>query len=311
MNLHQFRFVQEAVRRGLNLTETAKALHTSQPGISKAILDLEDELGVDIFVRHGKRLRRLTEPGQQVLAAVEIIMREVDNLRQIGDEYRLQDAGSLVIAATSSAAHYILPTALAQLRKRLPKVRVRVIEGDVDLGLRLLRADAADLAVLCAPVAGSDLVTLPFGAWQPMLLLPIAHPLASEELVTLERLAAEPLLTYSRGASGRDLLDVACAQRGLKPTIALETTDSALVARYVEQGMGLGIVNELALATDSVPPHLATRSLAHLLGHGQKVVVIKRGAYLRNYVYAFAETLSEHLTRAAITQALAEPSAQT
>ena len=129
MNLHQFRFVQEAVRRDLNLTETAKALFTSQPGVSKAILELEGELGVDIFARHGKRLRRVTEPGREVLKAIEVIMREVGNLKRIGEEFSKQDAGTLSIATTHSQARYFLPAPIAQMRKRFPKVNISLHQG--------------------------------------------------------------------------------------------------------------------------------------------------------------------------------------
>ena len=154
MNLHQFRFVQEAVRQNLNLTETAKALFTSQPGISKAILELEEELGVDIFARHGKRLKRITEPGQQVLKAIELIMREVANLKRIGEEYSKQDAGTLSIATTHSQARYFLPEPIAQLRRRYPKVNISLHQGapglftcpDGRLAHRLSRSDAGCVA---------------------------------------------------------------------------------------------------------------------------------------------------------------------
>ena len=143
MNLHQFRFVQEAARRNLNLTETARALHTSQPGISKAILELEEELGVDIFARHGKRLRRVTEPGRQVLQSIEIIMREVANLKRIGEDYSRQEAGTLSIAATHTQARYVLPTPVAALRSRYPKVAVSLHQGTPEDVAQMILDDAA------------------------------------------------------------------------------------------------------------------------------------------------------------------------
>ena len=158
MNLHQFRFVQEAVRRGLNLTETAKALHTSQPGVSKAILELEEELGIDIFARHGKRLRRVTEPGEQVLKSIEIILREVGNLKRIGDEFSKQDAGRLSIATTHTQARYVLPEPVALLRRRYPKVNVSLHQGTPEQVAQMLLDESADMTVkMVVPTAGSRL----------------------------------------------------------------------------------------------------------------------------------------------------------
>ena len=171
MNLHQVRFVQEAARRDLNLTETAKALFTSQPGISKAILELEAELGIDIFARHGKRLRRVTEPGVQVLKAVEIIMREVGNLKRIGEEYSQQDAGTLSIATTHSQARYFLPGPVAQLRKRFPKVNISLHQGAPDQVARMVIDEVADIGLATEALATHDeLVTLPCYEWQHVLV---------------------------------------------------------------------------------------------------------------------------------------------
>ena len=177
MNLHQFRFVQEAVRRNLNLTETAKALHTSQPGISKAILELEEELGVDIFARHGKRIRRVTEPGLLVLKSIEVIMREVANLKRIGDEFSKQDAGTLSIATTHSQARYFLPEPVAQLRKRFPKVQVVLHQGTPADVARMLADDVAEIGLATEALAGRTVGTL-FGATgrrRPTRLLWLAH----------------------------------------------------------------------------------------------------------------------------------------
>ncbi|NLZ42703.1 MAG: LysR family transcriptional regulator, partial [Comamonadaceae bacterium] len=162
MNLHQFRFVQEAVRRNLNLTETARVLHTSQPGVSKAILELEEELGIELFVRHGKRLKRVTEPGQQALASIEIIMREVANLRRIGEQFSKQDAGTLSIATTHTQARYFLPEPVAQLRRQFPRVQVVLHQGVPEQVVRMLRDDVADIGIATEALAEhDDLVSLP------------------------------------------------------------------------------------------------------------------------------------------------------
>ncbi len=308
MNLHQFRFVQEAVRRNLNLTETAKALHTSQPGISKAILELEEELGVDIFARHGKRLRRVTEPGQLVLQSVEVIMRELANLRRIGDEYSKQDAGTLSIATTHSQARYVLPEPVAQLRRRFPKVQVVLHQGTPADVARMLMDDVAEIGLATEWLADAPgLVTLPCYEWQHVLVVPARHPLASIERPTLAQLAHEPLITYHSSFSGRSRIDAAFDKARLKPNIALEAIDADVIKTYVRLGMGVGIVAEMAVRDDPPGGDLAWRPVGHLFGPNISRVAFKRGAYLRHFVFAFAELLSERMTRALIERTLAEP----
>ena len=307
MNLHQFRFVQEAVRRNLNLTETAKALHTSQPGISKAILELEEELGVDIFARHGKRLRRVTEPGQLVLQSVEVIMRELANLRRIGDEYSKQDAGTLSIATTHSQARYVLPEPVAQLRRRFPKVQVVLHQGTPADVARMLMDDVAEIGLATEWLADAPgLVTLPCYEWQHVLVVPARHPLASVERPTLAQLALEPLITYHSSFSGRTRIDAAFERARLKPNIALEAIDADVIKTYVRLGMGVGIVAEMAVRDDPPGGDLAWRPVGHLFGPNTSRVAFKRGAYLRHFVFAFAELLSERMTRALIERTLAD-----
>ncbi|MEO6031275.1 MAG: LysR substrate-binding domain-containing protein, partial [Burkholderiaceae bacterium] len=239
MNLHQFRFVQEAVRRDLNLTETAKALFTSQPGISKAILELEAELGIDIFARHGKRLRRVTEPGREVLKAIEVIMREVGNLKRIGDEYSKQDAGTLSIATTHSQARYFLPEPVAQLRKRFPKVNIVLHQGSPDQVARMVIDEVADLGLATEALGRFDgLVSLPCYEWQHAVVMPAGHPLMQLERISLEDLAPLPLISYHPSFSGRTRVDQAFATRGLAPDVVLEAIDADVIKTYVRLGLG-------------------------------------------------------------------------
>ena len=307
MNLHQFRFVQEAVRRDLNLTETARALHTSQPGISKAILELEEELGVDIFARHGKRLRRVTEPGRLVLQSVEVIMREVANLKRIGEEYAKQDAGTLSIATTHSQARYVLPEPVAQLRQRLPKVQIVLHQGTPGDVARMLLDDVAEIGLATESLVDvAGLITLPCYEWQHVLVVPARHPLAAVERPTLEQVAAEPLITYHPTFSGRSRIDAAFAKARLQPNIALEAIDADVIKTYVRLGMGVGLVAEMAVRDDPPGGDLAWRPVGHLFGPNTSRVAFKRGAYLRHFVFAFAELLSERLTRALIERAMSE-----
>ncbi len=305
MNLHQFRFVQEAVRRNLNMTETAKALFTSQPGISKAILELEEELGIDIFARHGKRLRRVTEPGQEVLKSIEIIMREVANLKRIGEQFSKQDAGTLSIATTHTQARYFLPGPVAALRKRFPKVQVVLHQGMPEQVARMLLDDVAEIGLATEAITGYDeLVTLPCYEWQHVMVVPAGHPLAAVERPTLEQLAAEPLVLYHPTVSGRSRIDQAFARARLKPVLALEAIDSDVIKTYVKLGMGVGIVAESAMKDDAAAGDLVSRPLGHLFGANVTRVAFRRGAYLRQFVYAFAGELSERLTPALIQKAM-------
>ncbi len=305
MNLHQFRFVQEAVRRNLNLTETAKALHTSQPGISKAILELEEELGVDIFARHGKRIRRVTEPGLEVLKSVEIIMREVANLKRIGEQFSKQDAGTLSIATTHTQARYFLPQRVAELRRRFPKVQVVLHQGMPEQVARMLLDDVAEIGLATESLADYDeLVTLPCYEWHHVMVVPAQHPLAAVERPTLEQLAAEPLVLYHPTVTGRTRIDQAFARARLKPNVALEGIDSDVIKTYVRLGMGIGIVAEIAVRDDPPGGDLVSRPLGHLFGGNVTRVAFKRGAYLRHFVHAFAELLSDRLSPSLIQRAM-------
>ncbi len=306
MNLHQFRFVQEAVRRELNLTETAKALFTSQPGVSKAILELEAELGVDIFARHGKRLRRITEPGREVLKSIEVIMREVGNLKRIGEEFSMQDAGTLSIATTHSQARYFLPEPVAQLRKRFPKVNISLHQGSPEQVARMVINEVADMGLATESLTGYDeLVTLPCYEWRHAVVMPAGHPLAQVERISLEDLALLPLVLYHPSFSGRTRVDQAFATRNLKPNIVLEAIDADVIKTYVRIGLGVGIVAELAVRDDPPGGELVSRPVGHLFGTNVTRLAFKRGAYLRNFVYAFAEMLSDRLSRKLIAGAMA------
>lgn len=305
MNLHQFRFVQEAVRRELNLTETAKALFTSQPGISKAILELEAELGVDIFARHGKRLRRVTEPGREVLKSIEVIMREVGNLKRIGEEFSKQDTGTLSIATTHSQARYFLPEPIALFRRRFPKVTISLHQGSPEQVADMVSKEVADVGLATESLDQREgLVSLPCYEWQHAVVMPAGHPLMQLERVSLEDLARVPLVLYHPSFSGRTRVDHAFAQRQLKPQIVLEAIDADVIKTYVRLGLGVGIVAESAVRDDPPGGDLASRPLGHLFGQNVTRIAFKRGAYLRNFVYAFAELTSSGLSRALIDRAM-------
>ena len=308
MNLQQLRFVQEAVRRNLNLTEAARALHTSQPGVSKAIRELESELGVDLFVRHGKRLTRITEPGQQMLASVEAILREVGNLKRIGEEHAGREAGTLSIATTHTQARYFLPGPVTELRRRYPQVQVVLHQGVPEQVARSLLTEVADIGLATEALAThEELITLPCYEWQHVLVVPRGHPLAAVERPTLEQLAAETLVLYHPTVTGRTRIDQAFARAHLVPKVALEAIDSDVIKTYVRLGLGVGIVAELAMRDETAQAggsDLDSVPLGHLFGSNVTRVAFKRGVYLRHFVLAFAELLAPRLNAALLARAL-------
>ncbi len=306
MNLHQFKFVQEAVRRNLNLTDTAKALHTSQPGVSKAIIELEDELGVEIFARHGKRIKRITEPGTHVLKSIDIILREIHNLKRIGEQFSNQDSGTLSIATTHTQARYVLPEPVAKLRQAYPKVNISLHQGSPTQVAEMLLNDAADIGIATESLTQfEDLVSMPCYEWQHVLVMPKGHPLAALERIRLEDLVQHPLVTYHPTFTGRSRIDVAFGNRGLKPNIVLDAIDSDVIKTYVGLGMGVGIVAQMAVDKDGVGPDMVMRPACYLFGSNVARVAFKRGAYLRLYVLRFAELLSPNLSRDLIAKAMA------
>jgi LysR family transcriptional regulator, cys regulon transcriptional activator len=304
MNLHQFRFVQEAARRNLNLTEAAKALHTSQPGVSKAIIELEEELGIEIFARHGKRLKRITEPGTHVLKSIELIMREVGNLKKIGEQFSLQDSGTLSIATTHTQARYVLPQPIAKLREAFPKVNISLHQGTPGQVAKMLIDEVAEIGIATESLADyPELITLPCYEWQHMLVMPADHKLAQVSQVTLADLATEPIITYHPSFTGRTKIDAAFAAKKLSPRIALEAIDSDVIKTYVRTGLGVGIVAEMAVKDDPALD-LVIKPAGHLFGKNVARVAFKRSAYLRNFVYTFAELLSDRLNRKLIDRAM-------
>ena len=304
MNLHQFRFAQEAARRNLNLTEVAKALHTSRPGVSKAIIELEEELGIEIFARHGKRLKRITEPGQHVLRSIEVILREVGNLKRIGEQFSNQDSGTLSIATTHTQARYVLPVPVAKLRAAYPHVNVSLHQGAPDQVAKMVLDEVAEIGIATESLSDyPELVTLPCYEWEHVLVIPKTHPLASKVRITLEDLAAEPIITYHPSFTGRTRIDKAFAAKQLSPRIALEAIDSDVIKTYVRLGLGIGIVAEMA-AKEGVGDDMVVRPGAQLFGKNVARVAFKKSAYLRHFVYDFAALLSDRLDRNLILKAL-------
>ena len=304
MNLHQLRFVREAVRQNFNLTEAAKALFTSQPGVSKAIIELEEELGVDIFLRHGKRIRGLTEPGRAVLQSVELVLQEIDSLKRIGQEFAAHDSGSFTIATTHTQARYALPKVVQAFAQKFPKVRLSLLQGNPRQVAEMVHSGQADLAIATESIAAIDgLVTLPSYQWEHVVVVPPEHALLKSKTLTLDEIAAYPLITYDSAFAGRGKLDHAFSLRGLQPDILLEAIDADVIKTYVELGMGVGIIAGMAFDAER-DRNLRAIPVGHLFGTNVSRVAVKKGAYLRSYDYTFIELLTPTLNRKLIEQVM-------
>ena len=307
MNLHQFKFVHEAAKLGLNLTEAAKALHTSQPGVSKAILELEQELGVDIFARHGKRLKSITEPGRHVIKSIDVILNELNNLKRIGNEFSSKDTGTFSIATTHTQARYVLPQVLTNLRKEYPNVNISLHQGTPSQAAQMVLSEEADIAIATESLADyADLVTLPCYDWQHVLVIPPGHPLSlKKKPITLKELSQYPLVTYHPSFTGRQKIDQAFTKHNLNPNIALEAIDSDVIKTYVRIGMGIGIIAEMAVLPQ-MDADLVFQNAAHLFGKNVARVAFRKGAYLRQFVLSFAQLLSPKLTEKTIQGAMTQ-----
>lgn len=300
MNFNQLRFVREAVRRDFNLTLAADALHTSQPGVSKAILEFEDELGFAIFVRHGRRLTALTEPGRAILPIIERVLLEAENLKRIGQDFSAQEHGNLTIATTHTQARYTLPRVVRAFRERHPAVHLSLLQGSPRQLAEMVLRDEADIAIATEAIAEIDgLVSLPCFTWEHVAVVPAQHPLlarAAGKPLTLDLLASYPLVTYDAAFAGRTKIDDAFALRQLKPDIVLAAIDADVIKTYVEAGLGVGLV--AGIAYDPVrDPGLVALPAGHLFGSQVTHLAVKRNATLRGYVHHFIGLVAPEFDR--------------
>ena len=303
MNFQQLRSVREAVRRGFNLTEVANALHTSQPGVSRQIRELEDELGIELFVRVGKRLTGMTEPGGQVLPIIERLLADADNLRNASKDFSEHGVGPLSIAATHSQARYALPAAVRDFRQLYPQVTLSLHQGSPRQVADMLLSGEADIGIATEALAQYEqLVTLPCYRWTHSVVVPPGHALLDGEPLTLQRLARFPLITYDAGYTGRSHIDEAFDREGLSPSIVLSAMDADVIKTYVELGMGVGVVASIAYDEDR-DRNLKAIDAGHLFAVNMTRLAFKRGSFLRSHVYGFIETFAPPLTRKVVEQA--------
>jgi LysR family cys regulon transcriptional activator len=305
MNFQQLRSVREAIRCGFNLTEVAKVLHTSQPGVSRQIRELEEELGVDLFVRVGKRLTAVTEVGAIVAPIVEKMLHDAENLKRAGEEYAQRSSGRLSIAATHSQARYALPDAVRDFRQRYPQVTLNLHQGSPKQIAEMLLSGGADVGIATEALTQYDaLVALPCYRWTHSVIVPKGHALLDGAPLTLARLAQFPIITYGAGYTGRLHIDEAFERAGLGFELVLTAMDADVVKTYVELGLGVGIVASIAYDAER-DRALSALDAGHLFAVNLTRLAIRRGSFLRGYVYDFIETFASPLKRTVVERALA------
>ncbi len=305
MNLQQLRYLCAIVDHGLNVSDAAAALFTSQPGISKQVRLLEDELGVQVFVRHGKRLAALTPAGNSVVATARRALREIENLRRVGAEYRSEDTGTLAIATTHTQARYVLPPVIRDFAARYPKVRVILHQGNpLQVAEHTAHGDA-DVGIATEALGSfPELVTLPCYEWNRCVLVPRGHPLTKTVPLTLAALARHPIITYDFSFTGRSKINDAFDAEGLSPNVVLTALDADVIKTYVELGMGVGLIAQMAY--DPVrDTGLERLDAAHLFAASTTRLALRRDVFLRSYVYDFIARFAPALDRSVVDAALA------
>ena len=304
MKLQQLRYICEVARHNLNLSNAAEALFTSQPGISKQIRSLEEELGVDIFVRHGKRVVAVTEPGKAILEIAQRVLKDVENLKQVGEEFTEEDNGHLTIATTHTQARYALPHVIQRFTKRYPGVRLSLRQGSPTQISELVTSGEADIAIATEAIElYEDLVMLPCYEWNRCVLVPPGHPLLKAKKLTLEAMAGFPIVTYDFAFTGRSRMNQAFADKGLTPNVVLTAIDADVIKTYVELGLGIGIVAMMAYDPKR-DTHLRAMDASHLFEPSTTRIGIRKNSYLRGYTYEFIEMFAPHLTRKVVDDAM-------
>jgi DNA-binding transcriptional LysR family regulator len=308
MNFQQLKYVRQAVRSNFNLTEVADTLFTSQSGVSKQIKDLEAELGIKIFLRKGKRLIGLTRAGEGVAALAERILTETENLRRFADNFARQDKGVLVVATTHNQARYTLPRVVQQFSRLYPDVELELRQGSPRDVAAMVIGGEADLAIATEALDQYPrLLTFPCFSWSHVVVAPRNHPLTDLVDPTLADIEPHPIITYSPSFSGRSEIDAAFEREGLKPKIRLTAMDADVIKTYVELGLGVGVVAEMAIAGDAGGDLVALRSKKPLFSPCVTKVAVQRGALLRSYAYRFIEVFAPHLKEADLVRAAGGP----
>ncbi|HYX36122.1 MAG TPA: CysB family HTH-type transcriptional regulator [Oligoflexus sp.] len=304
MNFQQLRIVRETIRRDFNLTDVAAALYTSQPGVSKHIKDLEDELGIEIFVRRGKRLLGLTPAGRELAEVVERILVDSQNLKRIADQFASRDQGQMLIATTHTQARYALPDVIKSFKNTFPKVHLGLHQGSPREIAAMVVSGEADFAIATEGLDSiPEIVTFPCYSWYHGVIVPVGHPLTQMDRLTVEALAEYPIITYQEGFTGRYQIDNAFAAARLTPDIVLSAIDADVIKTYVEVGLGIGIIASMAF-NPGRDHGLRLLDASHIFELNVTKVGLRRGHYLRDFAYRFLENLSSDLKESSVRAAL-------
>ncbi|WP_409526094.1 HTH-type transcriptional regulator CysB [Nitrincola sp. MINF-07-Sa-05] len=305
MKLQQLRYIWEVARHDLNVSATAQSLYTSQPGISKQVRLLEDELGVEVFARSGKHLTRVTPAGEAILQIVGDILQKVDSIRQVAQEFSDEKKGTLSIATTHTQARYALPPAINEFIKMYPDVSLHMQQG-TPMQISEMAADGeVDFAIATEAMSHfSDLIMMPCYHWNRSVVVPKDHPLAQVSKLTLEELARYPIVTYVFGFTGRSKLDDAFRDRGLTPRVVFTAVDSDVIKTYVRLGLGVGIVATMAFEAEQ-DKDLVALDASHLFEPSTTRIGFRKGTFLRGYMYDFIKLFAPHLTPEVVQKVLA------
>ena len=316
MKLRQLHYVQEISKRGLSVTAAADALFTSQPGVSKQVRLLEDELGVDIFVRNGKHISEITPAGKRILEYTSRLLLEADNIRNIAAEFRTADRGDLSVATTHTQARYALPPVIGGFRKAWPSVALHLHQGSPQQIAKQAVEGTADFAIATEALEHFDeLVMLPCYHWNRSVLVLPTHPLAQRyreqpEALSLAAIAEHPVITYTFGFTGRSKLDQAFVAQGLRPDVVLTAVDADVIKTYVRLGLGIGIVASMS-HDDALDADLVRLPVDHLFEPSTTHIGFRQGMFLRGYMFDFIQRFAPHLTRELVETVAAIPDVET
>lgn len=297
MKLQQLRYIWEVSKHDLNVSATAQSLYTSQPGISKQIRLLEDELGVEVFARSGKHLTRITPAGQAILSIAGDILQKVDAIRQVSQEFNDERKGSLSVATTHTQARYALPPIINEFIKSYPEVSLHMHQGTPPQISEMAADGVVDFAIATESIAGhSDLIMMPVYRWNRSVVVPKNHPLAQVSKLSLQDLARVPIVTYTFGFTGRGQLDAAFREQGLEPRVVFTAVDSDVIKTYVRLGLGVGIVASMAF-DPLLDSDLVSLDVSHLFPDSITKIGFRKGTFLRGYMYDFIKAFAPHLTQ--------------
>ena len=304
MKLHQLRYIREVAKQNLNISAAADVLHTSQPGVSKQIQLLEEELKLQIFQRNGKRLVGITEPGKAILALAERMMFEMENIKRVGEEFGNEDTGSLTIATTHTQARYRLPAAVKQFVDQYPKVKLTIHQGNPTQVAVQVVSGEADIGIATEAISNYDkILCLPLYRWNRCIVVPHGHPLLEDKPLTLQKIAQYPLITYDFGFTGSSIVTGEFSKVRLTPNIVLTAIDADVIKTYVNLGLGIGLLANMAYDKER-DANLAMIDASHLFPESTTHLGIRRDAYLRGFAYDFIQLLAPGYDKKTVQNAL-------